>query len=177
MNRGFTLVEALVAMAVLAVSLTPIFAQVTASFRLSRNIQESLTASMLAQEGIELVRGMRDDNWFRDDPFYTNIIECDAGCRVQVQTPPALCDYGPVGSPFCLMDDNGEVLLRDTAGAYQYQSGTPTPYKRTVRVTDLDPGDPDHRQLEILSTVTWESPGQPMRRVEVTGYLFDWLDF
>jgi len=162
-RSGFTLVEALVAVAVLAVSLTPVFAQVNASFRLARTIQENLTASMLAQEGIELVRGMRDDNWFSGRDFDDGLGGCEGGCRIDA-IPGSVLEFGA-----------DVPLKRNTeTGFFSYETGgqpEETQYQRTIVITELAPG-----QLEVVSRVDWQS-GRNTRQLEVTGYLFDWLAF
>ncbi|HXV26797.1 MAG TPA: prepilin-type N-terminal cleavage/methylation domain-containing protein [Candidatus Paceibacterota bacterium] len=157
-RNGFSLVEALVALAVLSVALTPLFAQVNAAFRVSRAIEENLVASGLAQEGIELVRGMRDDNWFAGSPVPMGDLfdDCTGGCQVQFNdTFPQLTGDVP--------------LKRDDYGRYRYDQGTDTPFHRTITV---EAESATH--LIVTSEVAWTSNAD--HSVVVTEHLFDWLE-
>lgn len=155
-RNGFTLVEVLAALAVISVAMTPIFVQVNAAFRLSRVIKENLTATMLAQEGIELTRGIRDGNWFRGDSFEQGLDLCGGGCYMQYDDT-------------VLTPGSGPPLQLDARGRYQYDSGTATPYSRTITVETVSPV-----HLRVTSDVTWNSRGMT-RSIVLEDHLFDWL--
>lgn len=159
-EKGFTLIEALAALAVLSVAMTPLFVQINAAFRISRTIQENLTASMLAQEGVELVRGIRDGNWFRDDPFELGLDGCAAGCYM---------DY----DDFSLTTGVSPLLKQDLQKRFQYDSGTDTAYARTITITEPSPASPPVHFL-VTSEVTWDSRGTT-RTIIVENHIFDWL--
>lgn len=159
-KQAFTLIEALVALSILSVAMTPVFAQVVGSFRVSRAIQRNLTGTMLAQEGIELVRGIRDDNWFQEVPFDTGLDGCDGpdGCRIQIDDP-------------FLLSAADTPLRVDAVGRYQYDSGTDSLYSRKITIIEVSPV-----QLQVISEVTWLLPNDKTGDVAVEGYLFDWLN-
>jgi len=79
-TKGFTILEVLVAVLVITVG-------VLAAFRMAQNITvfsrinaSRLTATYLAQEGIELVRNQRDNNWLQGsdwDDIDMSLIGCD----------------------------------------------------------------------------------------------------
>ncbi|MEK9208801.1 MAG: prepilin-type N-terminal cleavage/methylation domain-containing protein, partial [Patescibacteria group bacterium] len=81
-EAGFTLVEALVSLVLLSTALVPTFILATDAIRLSGRIRNSLIASNLAQEGVEIVRALRDANWFAGQPFDTGLTLCAQGCQV-----------------------------------------------------------------------------------------------
>ncbi|NMB92488.1 MAG: hypothetical protein GYA31_02605, partial [Parcubacteria group bacterium] len=62
-KSGFTLVEALVALSILIVGIISGFILVTRALYDVAIIQDRLTASFLAQEGLEIVRQIRDTNY------------------------------------------------------------------------------------------------------------------
>src|SRR3989338_8898725 len=64
MNRkeGFTILETLVATLLLALVLTGVAGLVQGSLQIARDYKDSITAAMLAQEGMEMVRERRDKN-------------------------------------------------------------------------------------------------------------------
>lgn len=155
-HRAFTLVEVLVALAVLSIGLVPAFYHVTGAVLLAGRIRDSLITANLAQEGVEIVRSLRDANWFKGLAYDDGFDDClPGGCSVQF-------DSGSV------LDKQGALRLDPATGLYQYQRGEPTPYTRTLYITRL----PDSVRVE--SVVQWDYRGQP-REYRVRAYLYDWL--
>ena len=62
MSKGFTLIEALIALVILTVAIGPAVALAGSALRISTTIRNNLIATGLAQEGVEVVRTVRDDN-------------------------------------------------------------------------------------------------------------------
>lgn len=63
LNNGQTLVEAVVVVGVVVLLVTGLIAGTTASLRSARSGRTKTQAVSLAQEGIEIARGKRDDDW------------------------------------------------------------------------------------------------------------------
>lgn len=61
-NRGFTLLEVVAAIFLLLVGMTGVFAVINNTIKLMASSPYKLTAAYLAQEGIEVVRNIRDTN-------------------------------------------------------------------------------------------------------------------
>jgi prepilin-type N-terminal cleavage/methylation domain-containing protein len=155
-QRAFTLVEVLVALAILSVGLVPAFYHVTGAILLAGRIRDSLITANLAQEGIEIVRSIRDENWFNLDDYDDGLsIVCVNGCSVQHDSRS-------------LRNEEGPLLLDPATGLYQYDNGDPTPYTRTITIV------PSAGGLRVDSTVTWEYRRQ-QREFTVRAYLYDWL--
>lgn len=157
--RGFTLVEALVALALLTVGLIPAFIQATNALALSTSVRSSLTASNLAQEGVEVVRAVRDANWLAGQPFDTNLDSCDAGCTVQFDGD------APVVGTFVAVPLN----LDPATGLYQYGSGMSSGFKRTVFIT----AEAAHH-LNVLVVVEWTERSGP-KKFELEYHLYNWV--
>jgi type II secretory pathway pseudopilin PulG len=155
---GFTLIEALVALALLTVGLIPAFQQATDAVVLASSIRNSLAASNFAQEGAEVVRSIRDANWFAGDPFDTGLDGCASGCRVEY------------GSTDLLPLDGNPVLKQDEdSGLFQYQSGEDTLFSRRITIQD----ESDH-QLAVSVLIEWrERTGS--KSFELEYHLYDWL--
>jgi len=61
--RGFGVIEALVVTAIVTVALSGLLEAGTLAIRLLHTEQQNLEATMLAQEGLEAVRSIRDESW------------------------------------------------------------------------------------------------------------------
>ncbi len=157
-HQGFTLVEVLVALALLTVALIPVFIQATDALRLSVSIQHSLISASMAQEGVEVVRAMRDANWFAGQPFDAGISACAEGCRVQWDSLALLPLSG-----------NPPVRFDTVSGMYQYDSGDASPFARQITVTKVSAVE-----LAVMSIVTWRERGVD-KTFTVESYLFNWL--
>ncbi len=160
-SSGFTLVEALVSLVLLTTALVPAFILATDALKLSTGIRNSLIAANLAQEGIEVVRAMRDANWFAGQPFSAGLDGvCTAGCLV------AWDSSSPTPN-----SNNVVPLKRDTSsGLYQYSTGTDSPFRRKITIT---PGTTDV-ELVVTSEVTWDERAVT-KIVIVEAHLFDWI--
>ena len=64
-SKGFTLVETLVAISILVIALTGPLAIIAQSLKSSYFSRDEITAAYLAQEPIEFIRNMRDQNTLR----------------------------------------------------------------------------------------------------------------
>jgi type II secretory pathway pseudopilin PulG len=62
-NRGQTIVEAIVVIAVVVLLVTGLIAGTTTSLKSARNGRVRSQATKLAQEGLEIVRSIRDESW------------------------------------------------------------------------------------------------------------------
>ena len=162
--QGFTLIETLVAISILTVAIAgPMFtAQV--SITASRSSQDELTASSLAQEGLEYVRARRDDNMLTSQSWLSGLDACFAtnGCTIDATNTTS----GGVAACTGICP----VLYISAAYLYnQQQSGTPTVFTRTVHITIVD----DHTAI-VSVTVSWTSAHQS-RFVNVQETLENWL--
>jgi prepilin-type N-terminal cleavage/methylation domain-containing protein len=158
-QKGFTLVEVLVAIAVLAVGLVPAFQMATSAIAISGTVRNSLTASFLAQEGLEVVRAMRDTNWFTSLPFDDTLLaKCQTGCMVQYNSTTDK-----------IIASTGSFLKQDpTSGLFQYNTGNDTLFKRTVTITEPNP-----YELKVVSAVDWTDKGKS-NSISVEYHLFNW---
>src|SRR3989344_1484533 len=65
-QSGFTIIESLVSILILTLALVPVISVISSATDISNNIRNNFVAANLAQEGIEVVRAIRDRNWFAD---------------------------------------------------------------------------------------------------------------
>lgn len=155
-NRGFTLIETLVSLVLVTIAMGPVFVLATSSLNVAARIEHNLIASSLAQEGIEVVRNIRDTNWLNGVAFDNNL---SVGTwRVEWST---------VGGGLMAVGSN--PVLKKNNGIYSYTSGTDTIFKRTVAISK-----PNSGELILISSVTWVERGSINRTVTAESHLFDW---
>lgn len=166
--KGFTLIETLIAVCILTLSIVgPLVAanRAIVSAQISR---DQLTASYLAQEGIEYVRAIRDNVFLTEymtgganvsanawNSFITGIIDqCrSAECSIDLTLPMG---YGPSSSLYQCSGNECKLYLLSN-GVYStirnVQGGTITSFSRTIKST----GTPNDEQ--IASKVSWSFHG------------------
>lgn len=63
-TRGFSLMEVIISVGIISFSFVGIMAIFASNIRTEISNRDKITAAYLAQEGIEIVRQIRDNNWF-----------------------------------------------------------------------------------------------------------------
>ncbi len=178
-ERGFTVLETLVAVAVLILSLTAAFSVAQSGLSLSISSRDEVTAFYLAQEGIEVIRNIRDENSLNGLTWLNGI----AG---QPSDPCNFGNYCAVDSPnqnymvSCgVTAGNCPVLLQDrrdasaTFGMYGLNpastSGwTPTVFKRELLLKSIN-----SNEVALTVTIYW-TKGVLTRSFVVHENLFNW---
>jgi prepilin-type N-terminal cleavage/methylation domain-containing protein len=183
---GFTLVETLVAVMILAFAIIGPFVLSAQSLRASRDARSELSATYLALEGIEIVHNIRDNNSGDDiTASHTNwmnniIATCKAnGCVpdiTQQMTPAAL-----IMCPPGLCPNRSTVYYNPTTGLYRQSDvalSSPwqkTTYTRILSVVGVDdPNDPQ-KQVRITSTVTYLGYGHKTRTLSIVDDFYNWF--
>ena len=175
-QRGFTLVETLVAITIIALAIVgPLYA-VQQSLNSSRIARDVLIASSLAQEGVEYVRAVRDGNYLVNlsSPGTRNWLAGFNG------SPGGTASYANCMAADCVVDTTQDTISRtitplylSTTGIYNQQgSGTATKFTRTVRLSSV-PGS-TVEQILVTVTVSWDLQGKT-QSVTVRDNLFNWL--
>ncbi len=192
--RGFTLIEALVAVTIVTFAVAGPLFTANRAIVAAQNARLQLTASYLAQEGIEYVRAMRDDtylaayqagganvsnlawNEFINGLSSGSITQCRTGTCVLDPTLPM--GVGVIGSNNSLQICSGlcaplYIANNGTSNIYTQRTGlggTRTPFTRTIQVIDILTDTNDKR---LVSTVSWDFHGAPYS-VTITDHLTPW---
>jgi len=153
---GFTLIEALVALVLLTMTLAPILYFSSTSADVATSIINNMIAANLAQEGAEVIRAIRDSNYFADTAFDTELMS--GTYEVQWDSQPPL--IATIGVP--------NQLKIDASGLYNYLSGTDSMFFRTITINKVS-----SVELVVTSEVTWTERSRD-RSVEVEDHLYDW---
>jgi len=154
LQKGFTLVETLVSLVILSVVIVPILSLSNIVAGVNISLQDDLVASGLAQEGVEIVRAIRDTNWFNARTFDYDLN--DGTYRVEWNSTTLLA-----------LNDNPALNLND--GLYTYLGGTPSKFSRTVTITKINTGE-----LRTVSNVTWTGRGGVNKSISAESHLFNW---
>jgi len=155
-NKGFTLIEAMVALVLVTLAMGPVFILATSSVNVASRIEHNLIASNLAQEGIEVIRNIRDTNWLNGVDFDNNL---PAGAwRIEWDT---------IGGGLMAVGSN--PVLKKNNGLYNYSTGTNTVFRRTITISK-----PNSGELILISSVAWIERGNINKTVSAESHLFDW---
>lgn len=158
-TQGFTLIETLVAVTVLAVSIVGPFYAVQSAINASASARDQLIASALAQEGMEYIRSVRDNNYLAGRAWLSGLDSCR----------PGPCVVDPTqSSPGNIRSSVAPLYLSANNIYNQQQSGTPTRFTRTVEIATVS-------ATEVVVTVTVSWSGHITRTVTIVDRLHDWL--
>lgn len=162
-SRGFTLLETIIALFILTTGVMGIslaFFYITSIFP---TVSLRLTATYLAQEGIEIIRNLRDTNWLKEKDFAEGLLICSAGCEADYKT-------GTPEQDTPLRFYKGSFLNLDENNFYSYSFGRATPYKRKIMVEKIEDDI-----LKVTVWVYWSQKGK-LSKIEVQEYLYDWFE-
>lgn len=162
-KEGFSLIEILSVLFVISMALLGIVSLINQNIQVQNINKNNLIASSLAQEGIELIRNVRDTNWLsgKDFDYYLS----DGTYRI---------DYrGNQPVPTTDISQN-KLYLKD--GFYLHDNGgesglTPTIFNRQIVVDRLP--DYEGKPLQVRSIISWTDHNKPYR-YELQTLLFDW---
>jgi len=155
-NSGFTLLETAIAIAILTSSILMVYTSIVRTISYSYDNQNQLIASYLAQEGIEVVRNIRDTNWVEGAISWKDGL--DVGTyRVQYDSSS-------------LLSNQSVSLNIDASGFYSYEAGNSSSFTRTITISKPDSEDDD--LLRIVSAVSWpKDNGYPVSAEE---FFYNW---
>jgi prepilin-type N-terminal cleavage/methylation domain-containing protein len=151
---GFGLIETIVAMSIFSIIAATGMSTVLHSYTINRLASDETEATLMAQEGIDAVRSIKNQGW--NNPFISDALAnaCDTGCGVTA-----------------------------AGGSWEFQTGADTAdaYTRTILVEDVlrdgsgtivtSGGTLDPDTKKITSTVTWDFSPTRNNTVEVVTYL------
>lgn len=170
-TKGFTLIETLVAIAILTLSVAGPLLIASRALISAQLAQQQLTASNLAQEGVEYVQLIRDDEYltaYQSSLNDTSINATKVGwanflSAISSCSSPASCTMDdptsslPPALKSCSSNQNGTCtpLYVGSNGVYTQSSSignTETPYTRTIQVSPITP---TNTEAIVTSIVTW----------------------
>jgi len=173
-SGGFTILETIIAVLIVGISISAIVVVAGGGAQKAIQSKDRLIAAYLAQEGVELVRNVRDTTFlvFEDElgidtrwnSFKTSMAPCFvSGCAVAFDRdgdlPVAVSTSG--GGIFLLFDKS--------TGIYSYEAGDKTIFNRQVIMTELNPGT-----IEVTVIVDYKE-GTQNRTYTTKEQLYNWF--
>ena len=154
-KAGFSLIEVLVAMLVLSMGFAAVFSLMTINIRSSENAKNQIIASQLAQEGLELVRNLRDNGSL--DASYPDSAAC---------TPASKCIDLRIDKDDTVLNTSTALskLLYLNNNFYTHTAGTATKFFRKIDLSitgDKNATPSSTRVITVTSYVTWNGTGVP----------------
>jgi|SRR3989344_3406218 len=141
-QRGFTLLESMVAIAIFSIGISTAVFVITQSISVGTRTKNKIIAANLTQEGIEVVRNIRDRNWLAGRPWTDGIDALTDAC-FQYDSDNVM---GFFIDTSC---SSGANLSFD--GAHYVQTVSPAQFSRTVN-TELIIGPPDQLKVSVTTT-------------------------
>ena len=168
-KAGFTMIELIITLSILSFGIIGVYSVFSPVVTSTYGISHRLIASYLAQEGFEIVRNLRDNNFIANPspPTWSDGLRfCQLGCQLDYKT----------GNPSVENPENalqsytGNYLMINPDGFYSYDiGGQETIFKRKVTIDDSLGPD----VLKILVSVAWSYNSQPYE-FKTEGYLYNW---
>ena len=153
--RAFTLIEVLVAISLLVVALLAAISLLIRTISLSSVITDKFIAANLAQEGVELVRNLRDNNLLNGRTWNYNL---SAG-KYYLDLDDKDLTKCSNGCPYLKFDK--------TTGFYSYNSGLSSKFKRAIIINY-----PTADEMQINSIVEWREKGIDFK-IDVEDHLYN----
>ena len=156
MEKGFTIIELAISIFILSVAIVGIFSAFSVTTILTSDSADRLTGTYLAQEGMEIIRNIRDTNWLNAnsstwlDGLDLSACSSGQGCEVDyTESAPHPWSYG-----------TQDYLKINSAGFYVYDSEIPshTKFKRMISIlptVDANNQQADHIVL-VTVAVSWD---------------------
>jgi prepilin-type N-terminal cleavage/methylation domain-containing protein len=174
-KNGFTLIEALVAITILTMSIAGPMVTASDGLKNSTFARDQIVAFYIGQEGVEIIRSIRDGNALNNTPWLTGIaascISGASGCGIDIRNKNFI-DCATANACNIYYDANGLLAGGGKPrGIYSHVSGgTQTVYSRSIKIVSINGWE-----STIDVTVTWLSRGVT-KKITVQSRLFNQYD-
>lgn len=167
--RGFTLIETLVAVLLLTTSIAGPLTLASKGLTAALIARDQMIAFYLAQDALEYVRFLRDNNKLSGSPWLDGLDACtgSSGCTLDPSSGTASACSGT-----CPLINK---YSPSTGVAYfTYTLGNPTPqqFRRTVTLAPPSTGVLTEEVLTV--TVSWRAQSGVTRAISVRENMLDW---
>ncbi len=180
-NRGFTIIEALVAIFILSISVASMLGITASTASSARYANNEVTANYLLQEAIDSVRNSRDTMVFQNGSSWNTFLNrygyaSNSKCFGVSGCVLAIADFDPAGT-----NNNDVISCNPSCPALNYDStaGTTLFYKYTgggvlskfTRKVNMTLITPD--EIKVTATLDWLN-GSVAKTQTLEVYLLNW---
>jgi prepilin-type N-terminal cleavage/methylation domain-containing protein len=178
---GFTLIETLVAIVILATAIATTLSLASQGFKSADIGGDQITASFLAQDALEYVRLARDSASLNDQPWLAYLVNCTTSNGCYFDSSQAL-DMGSGNNPKPCPGSGCPVMnFNPNSGFYNYApvinnsnvtgDNPDSKFTRTVNIINPSGGLDD--EAKVLIEVSWATRGQ-VRTVKLQEDIYKW---
>lgn len=164
MNKGFSLAEVIIAAFVIIIGIIGAMSLITYSISNVAIGKSQIIAASLAQEGMEIVRNIRDSNWIEQR------INSDANWNDGLDAGSHRVQYN--GQSLVSFSDT--FLQINSSGLYGYNGvggfsgGADTFFKRRIEITNVSA-----TEIKVISWVTWNERSRSYE-IKAESRLYNW---
>ncbi|MDP1629309.1 MAG: prepilin-type N-terminal cleavage/methylation domain-containing protein [bacterium] len=164
-KEGFSLIEVIVSITVFLMAMIGVIALISLNITHAALLRNRLIAANLAQEGIEVVRNIRDNNFLAQEVASTTPwdLNLNYGNNWRVEYN-SLVLFGSGGNP--------PLNFHPSSGLYDYNNNpgdtAASIFSRLINIQQINANE-----IRITSTVNWSERGRNFA-VAVEDHLFNW---
>ncbi|MEK9183982.1 MAG: hypothetical protein AAB890_02830 [Patescibacteria group bacterium] len=155
-NKGYLLIESIIAITLVTVGLLGIFSLLSRSLSLNRVVSDRVKAAYLAAEGIEIVKNLIDNNLIQERPWNYEIgdgeHEVDYRSVSLAPRQVRFLNFNPVD------------------GFYSYDNFQSTNFQRTIAINTSTDG----QEIRVNSKVNWTTRGGGKFDINLEDHFFNW---
>ena len=155
-TSGQLIIEAMIGIGIAVVGLLGILTLLSRSISVNRVVGDQFIGNYLAAEGLEVVRNLIDANIIQNRPWNQGF-NTVGSFEVNYQS----LSLEP--------SQNRQLLFDSTNNRYNYQNGTPTPFKRTINIVPIG-----SEEIKVNSIVAWTTRGSGQFEVNLEDHFLNW---
>lgn len=158
-TKGFTLLEVILAIFVIFIGITGALALITFSISGVAINKSRIIASELTQEGMEVVRNIRDTNWLKNVTWDSGLT--DDNWRIQYNSQALIV----FSDTFIQKNSDGYYGYNGIGG---FSGGSNTLFKRKITIDHINTN-----QIKVISEVAWTERNRSFS-VSAENRLYGW---
>ncbi|PIR94790.1 hypothetical protein COT95_02255 [Candidatus Falkowbacteria bacterium CG10_big_fil_rev_8_21_14_0_10_37_6] len=165
-QSGFALLEVMASVAIISFSMLGVFSLVIYNQKIYLDNKYKFVGTTLSQEGIELVRNVRDSNWIDGSAF-------NDGLDLPIFTIDTNSNIKGSINAVTGIDDNG-AKVKLLGAFYNHALGDDTIFSRIIQIDNIDEvGGNAIDGLKVTSFVQWKYRNIT-RQHQTVVFLYDW---
>ena len=164
-GAGFTMIELIITIAILSFGIVSVYTAFSSINTVTSTASLRFTAAYLTQEGLEIIRNLRDNNFINKAKWSSGLTGCALGCQGDYKTGTPSQTPANKLKPY----NDTNFLKVNSDGFYSYGKGITTQFKRKITITQPSGTD----TLKVTVQVFWNYNGQPFS-FQASEYLYNW---